>query len=303
MEIEFIRGLRKRLPESGKLAVGPGDDAAILQPDGSVVTCDLLCDGTHFSVANDSPLRIGRKALAVNLSDLAAMAAEPVAAFLAVALPRNDTDIVEPLLEGMLPLAEQFDVAIAGGDTNVWDGPLVVSITLVGRCPHQPLLRSGARPGDQLLVTGTFGGSRLGKQFDFSPRIPEALQLQGEQLLHAGIDCSDGLALDASRLGEESGCGVAIDLAKVPISEAAREMASQDATLSALDHALGDGEDFELILAVPADAATKLLTAQPLTTPLTRIGTFIESAGLWQAETEKLIPLSATGYEHRCNYE
>ena len=298
MEIEFIRALRKRLPKSDQLAVGPGDDAAILQRDGSVVTCDLLCEGTHFSLANDSPLRIGRKALAVNLSDLAAMAAEPVAAFLAVALPRPDTEIAEPLLEGMLPLAQQFELAIAGGDTNVWDGPLVVSITLIGRCPHQPLLRSGAQPGDQLLVTGTFGGSRLGKQFDFSPRVNEALQLQGDRLLHAGIDCSDGLALDASRLGEESGCGVAIDLSAVPISEAAREMASQDPKRSPLEHALGDGEDFELLLAVPPNAATELLATQPLKTTLTRIGSFIEKSGPWREETEKLVPLPTTGYEH-----
>ena len=302
MEIEFIRALRKRLPESPQLAVGPGDDAAILHPDGSVVTCDLLCDGTHFSLSNDSPHRIGRKALAVNLSDLAAMAAEPVAAFLAVALPRAHTDIAEPLLEGMLPLAEQFQVAIAGGDTNVWDGPLVVSITLIGRCPHQPLLRSGAQPGDELLVTGTFGGSRIGKQFDFTPRVHEAMQLQREQPLHAGIDCSDGLSLDASRLAEESGCGVAIDLAAVPVSEAAREMGSQDATLSALQRALGDGEDFELLLAAPPERAASLLATQPLAVPLTRIGTFTERAGLWR-EAEKWIPLSATGYEHRSDHE
>ncbi|MEC7501359.1 MAG: thiamine-phosphate kinase [Planctomycetota bacterium] len=302
MEIEFIRALRKRLPVSPQLAVGPGDDAAILHPDGSVVTCDLLCDGTHFSLSSDSPHRIGRKALAVNLSDLAAMAAEPVAAFLAVALPREHPGIAEPLLEGMLPLAEEFDVAIAGGDTNVWDGPLVVSITLVGRCPYQPLLRSGAQPGDQLLVTGTFGGSRLGKQFDFCPRIHEALHLQREQPIHAGIDCSDGLSLDASRLAEESGVGVAIDLDAVPVSEAAREMASRDAKLSALERALGDGEDFELLLAVPPERAAVLLATQPLATPLTQIGTFTEKTGLWR-DAKNWTPLSATGYEHRSDDE
>ena len=298
MEIEFIRALRKRLPESPHLAVGPGDDAAVLQPDGSVVTCDLLCDGTHFSLATDSPARIGRKALAVNLSDLAAMAAQPIAAFLAVALPRKKTAIAEQLLDGMLPLAEQFDVALAGGDTNVWDGPLVVSITLIGRCPDKPLLRSGAKPGDHLLVTGSFGGSRLGKHFDFIPRIEEALYLQNHHTLHAGIDCSDGLSLDAARLAEESGCGVAIDLASVPTSTAATQMAAEDNTRSPLERALGDGEDFELLLAVPPIAATALIAAQPLAARVTKIGTFIETPGLWQG-TDELCPLPATGFEHQ----
>ena len=298
MEIEFIRSLRKRLPQSPQLAVGPGDDAAILHPDGSVVTCDLLCDGTHFSVGTDSALSIGRKTLAVNLSDLAAMAAQPIAAFLAVALPRDEASIAENLLDGMLPLAEQFDVALAGGDTNVWDGRLVVSITLIGRCPHQPLLRSGAKPGDHLLVTGVLGGSRMGKHFDFTPRIAEALYLQKHHTLHAGIDCSDGLSLDAARLAEESGCGVAIDLPAIPLSGAAREMASKDDTLSATDRALGDGEDFELLLAVPADEAKALIATQPLATPLTKIGTFIEAPGLWQG-TENFRSLPVTGYEHR----
>jgi thiamine-monophosphate kinase len=298
MEIEFIRSLRNRLPQSPHLAVGPGDDAAILHPDGSVVTCDLLCDGTHFSVANDSAVRIGRKTLAVNLSDLAAMAAQPIAAFLAVALPRDKASMAEDLLDGMLPLAEQFNVALAGGDTNVWDGQLVVSITLIGRCPHPPLLRSGAKPGDHLLVTGTLGGSRMGKHFDFTPRIAEALHLQKHHMLHAGIDCSDGLSLDAARLAEESDCGVAIDLSALPLSEAAREMAAKDDTLSATDRALGDGEDFELLLAVPADEAERLIAAQPLATPLTKIGIFIEAQGLWQG-TEHFSPLPVTGYEHR----
>ena len=296
MEIEFIRALRKRLPASPHLAIGPGDDAAVLQADGSVVTCDLLCEGTHFSLAEDTPAAVGRKVLAVNLSDLAAMAARPTAGFLAVALPRTNTTIAEELLEGMLPLAEEFELALAGGDTNVWEGPLVVSMTLIGHCPHQPLLRSGAQVGDHLLVTGSFGGSRSGHQFDFTPRINEALYLQRYHTLHAGIDCSDGLALDASRLGEESGCGVVIQLDAVPVSSAAHEMA--DATKTPLARALGDGEDFELILAAPPAEAETLVATQPLKTKLTKIGTFIDSPGLWQA-TNPLEPLAVTGYEHR----
>ncbi len=295
MEIEFIRALRNRLPPSPHLAIGPGDDAAVLREDGAVVTCDMLCEGTHFSLANDAPAAVGRKAMAVNLSDLAAMAARPVAAFLAVALPRHRVEVADQLLEGMLPLAEQFNVAVAGGDTNVWDGPLVVSVTLIGRCPDRPLLRSGAQAGDHLLVTGSFGGSQSGHQFEFTPRIEEAIYLQNRHQLHAGIDCSDGLSLDSSRLGEESDCGVVIDLDAIPISAAAKKMG--DATKTPLARALGDGEDFELILAVPPAEAETLISTQPLETKLTRIGTFIDRPGLWQAG-EPLKPLAAAGYEH-----
>jgi len=304
MESEFVRWLRTRLPSSPWLRIGPGDDAAVLQASDAageqVVTCDLFCDGVHFRVESDNPRRIGRKALAANLSDLAAMAATPVAGFFAVALPRDRSVCGEELYEGILPLAEEFSLAIAGGDTNVWDGPLVISITLIGRCASgTSLLRSGARPGDHLLVTGQFGGSLLGHQFDFQPRVREALWLHEHYSLHAGIDCSDGLLLDASRMAEESGCGVVIDLQSVPIADAAVTMANRpDATNSAMEHALADGEDFELLLAVPENDAQKIINSQPLDVPLSRIGTFIEKPGLWQATETEPIPLEPRGFLH-----
>ncbi len=150
-----------------------------------------------------------REALAVNLSDLAAMAARPLAAVIALALPRHDAlRIAQELYEGLLPLAERYGVAIAGGDTNSWDAPLAVAITLLGTPgPRGPLLRSGARPGDRILVTGAFGGSILDRHFDFEPRVHEALLLASRYDLHAGIDVSDGLSLDLSRLAAASGCG------------------------------------------------------------------------------------------------
>ncbi len=304
MESEFVRWLRTRLPSSPLVRVGPGDDAAVLQASDAageqVVTCDLLCDGVHFRVGTDNARRIGRKALAVNLSDLAAMAAMPVAGFFAVALPRDRSVCAEELYEGILPLAEEFSLAMAGGDTNVWDGPLVISITLIGRCAGgASLLRSGARPGDHLLVTGQFGGSLLGHQFDFQPRIREALWLCEHYSLHAGIDCSDGLLLDASRMAEESECGVVIDLQSVPIAEAAVMMAKrQGDTNSALEHALADGEDFELLLAVPQKDAQKIIQSQPLDVSLRCIGTFIEQPGLWQATDAAPIPLEPRGFLH-----
>jgi thiamine-monophosphate kinase len=288
------------------LLVGLGDDAAIVRlPDEShlVATTDMLMDGVDFELSRHAARRIGRKALAVNLSDLAAMAAEPVAALVALALPRHGGEqLAQELYEGLLPLAAEFDCPIAGGDTNSWDGPLVISVTAFGAVPPQRRWRrSGARPGDAILVTGGFGGSILGRQFDFQPRIRDALWLAEHTEVHAAIDVSDGLSLDLARICEASGCGAVLELSSIPIAQGALELAAgSKGGKSALDCALGDGEDFELIVAVPDDAANELLAAHPLSAQLTRIGYFIEGSGLLATGPDaQLMPLAARGYEHR----
>jgi thiamine-monophosphate kinase len=257
LERDFVSWICRRLPANRRLLVGAGDDAAILRltADANVVaTTDMLMDGVDFELTKHEPERIGRKALAVNISDLAAMAAAPVGALISVALPRQGgQQLGQRLLEGMLPLAAEFDCPIAGGDTNSWDGPLVISVTALGEVPpERRWRRSGARPGDAILVTGQFGGSILGRQFDFQPRLREALWLAENATIHAAIDVSDGLSLDLSRVCEASGCGAVLDLSRVPIASAAEQLAIQrDDRFTVLDHALGDGEDFELILAGP----------------------------------------------------
>jgi thiamine-monophosphate kinase len=305
MESDLIRWLRDRLPEHPKLVLGLGDDAAIVRLSHDplcVLTTDMLMDGVDFRLAEVEPERVGRKALAVNLSDLAAMGAHPVAALVALALPRDGgLRLAQRLYEGLIPLAEQFDVALAGGDTNSWNGPLVISITLLGETTAEgPLLRSGARPGDAIVVTGRFGGSILSRHFDFVPRVQEAIQLRRRYPVHAGIDVSDGLSLDLSRMAEESGCGAVLDLDQIPLSADAGQWASrcQDGS-TALDHALGDGEDFELILAVPPESADAMLRDQPLDCPLTKIGSFVADRGLWQRAADgTLKPLPPRGYQH-----
>jgi thiamine-monophosphate kinase len=148
------------------------------------------------------------------------------------------------------------------------------------------------------LVSGAFGGSILGHHFDFQPRVAEALQLHREFELHAGMDVSDGLSLDLARLAEASGCGAEVDLDLVPIASAAHELAARDG-VSALQHALSDGEDFELILAVASETARHLLADQPLGVPLTRIGKFVVDGGLWQRQASgDRIPLAAEGFLH-----
>src|SRR5205085_787854 len=130
------------------------------------------------------------------------------------------------LYEGLLPLAREFEIAIAGGDTNTYDGPLVISVTAMGQpSPRGPLNRSAGRPGDWLMVTGSLGGSILGHMFDFTPRVREARLLHEKYRLTAGIDISDGLALDASRLAEESRCGAVIYIDQVPTAAAAGDLA------------------------------------------------------------------------------
>ncbi len=305
MEQQFIAWLRERLPPHPLLQLGPGDDAAILRMagvDGCVITVDLLTDRVDFILAEVDPRRIGRKALAVNLSDLAAMAARPLAAVLAVALPKKGAgELAIKLYEGILPLAERYDLAIAGGDTNTWDGPLVITATLLGQVTVDgPLCRKGAMPGDRILVTGAFGGSILGRQFDFEPRVREALLLNRRYDLHAGMDVSDGLAIDLSRLSRESGCGAIVETDRVPIhADSVRLARQQNDGRTPLDHALGDGEDFELILAVSPSEAATMLADQPLGIPLTDIGSFGDTPGLWTRGSDGHIePLAATGWEH-----
>jgi thiamine-monophosphate kinase len=305
MESDFLRWVRHRLPDHPLVEVGPGDDAAVLRlppQTGFVVTTDLLTDGVDFHLAEIDPRRAGRKALAVNLSDLAAMAAKPLAALVSLALPRADGGaLARQLTEGMLPLAERYRLAIAGGDTNSWDGPLVLSITAFGETtPRGPLLRSGARPGDEIVVTGDFGGSILAKHLDFEPRVNEAILLNERFELTAGMDVSDGLSLDLSRLAEASGCGVEVDVSAVPVSAAAVQLAAMSpAGKTALEHALGDGEDFELILALPPDEASRLVDEQPLDVRVTRIGRCVAERGLWQRDPDgSRRPLPITGWEH-----
>ncbi|MCE5302106.1 MAG: thiamine-phosphate kinase [Planctomycetaceae bacterium] len=305
MELELIRRLRERFPAHPRLRLGPGDDAAVLEMAGvdqCAMTVDLLTDHVDFELSEVDPRRVGRKALAVNLSDLAAMAAEPLAGVIAVALPRPQAaELAVALYEGILPLAERYGLAIAGGDTNTWDGPLVLSVTLLGRvAPRGPLRRAGARPGDRLLATGSFGGSILGRHLDFEPRVHEALQLHARYALHAGIDVSDGLSLDLSRVLEESGCGATIWADAVPVSDDARRLAEQRADGStALDHALGDGEDFELLLAVPPHDAERMLAEQPLDgVRLSEFGEFTAEPGLWIEDHEGRRPLEPRGWEH-----
>jgi len=312
MELEFIRWLREHIPAHRNAPLGLSDDAAIISLGASprvVVTTDTLTDGVDFRVGIDDPRRIGRQALAANLSDLAAMAAQPLAAVVSLVLPKNNQandslQLAIALYEGLLPLAKEFDVALAGGDTNTFDGPLVISVTALGAPTKRgPLTRTGGKPGDWLLVTGKLGGSILGHMFDFTPRVREALELHERYELHAAIDISDGLALDASRMAAESDCGAVIFTNRVPISPDAIKLSEQDqapdVAVAALGHALSDGQDFELLFAAPPQAAQQILRDNPLNCGITHVGELIAEHGLWQEDASRSRkPLEPIGWRH-----
>lgn len=300
-EFELIDWIRRQELPHPRIRRGIGDDAAVVSwPDPSdlLVTVDMLMDGVDFRVGETDPVRIGRKALAVNLSDIAAMAGWPVAAVVSVALPRRGGDtLAHGLQAGLQEMATRFDVALAGGDTNTWDGPLVISVTVIGEAIGKgPVLRSGAKPGDWIMATGSFGGSILGKHLDFTPRITEALALNQFVDLHAMIDVSDGLAADLRHILEESQVGAILESEKIPIAPDAHAL--QDKR-SPLEHALGDGEDFELLFTVPPADGAKLLATPLFQAPVWRIGEITTQDGLrLKDEQGQLSAAPELGWKH-----
>lgn len=310
METDFVDWLLRQIPADPRLEVPPGDDAAVLRPPAlrrTVITVDMLTEGVDFVLGPDcSPQAIGHKALAVSLSDLAAMAARPEAAVVAVALPRaGGAELARGIHEGLARLAAEHGVTLAGGDTNAWDGPLVVSVTALGSVPPGAAWRRvGARPGDLLVVTGACGGSILGRHLAVTPRCRAALALAATFPVHAAIDTSDGLSLDLSRMMAASGTAAVIDLAAIPIHPDAVKLAARDpAAGSPLDHALGDGEDFELLMAIPpaaARAAVDAARAGRIDVPLTIIGEVVAGSGLSaRGDDGGLRPLIPRGFVHQ----
>jgi thiamine-monophosphate kinase len=299
-EFAFIDWLRRRTPAAGRVLLGPGDDTAVLRWPADVpclVTTDMLLEGSCFRLAEAGPRRVGRKAMAVNLSDIAAMAGVPVAAVVSVGLPRRGGRLLaEELYLGLREVADAFETAVVGGDTNSWDGPLVINVTLLGEAtPRGAVRRGGARVGDWLLVTGPLGGSILGKHLDFTPRVREALQLHGLADLHAMIDVSDGLAADVGHLCDESKCGAVLRAEAIPLTPEASKVSDGR---SPLEHGLGDGEDFELVFAVAPEDGERLLREQPVVgLRLAHIGEVV-GQGLWLEEKGQRRPLERKGYVH-----
>ena len=305
MEHSFIAWVKQRAARLPKVKLGIGDDCALIGLDSLdlaesdlAITTDSLCDGTHFILTECGARAAGRKLMAVNLSDLASMAATPMSVFLSLCLPReNAGEVAAEVFEGVYELADKYKVAISGGDTNVWNGPLVIHMTAVGKvAAGASWLRSGASPGDAIVVSGKLGGSILGKHLKFEPRLELAVGLHQLGLVAAATDISDGLGIDLLNMTVASKCGAEVWLDKVPISEDAM-VCAQKSGRSPLEHALGDGEDFELLMAVPRDHLAKL-PSEIAGVPLTHIGTFVTRTGLWSKDKTGVKQLSPRGYVH-----
>lgn len=288
-EFALIDWIRRQAgtAEGSPVRVGIGDDAAVLDwsaGQACLVTTDMLMEGVDFTQETATPELIGRKSLAVNLSDIAAMGGRPVAAFVSLCLTQGvGEEFVRRFYNGLFALAREFGVVIAGGDTNSWAGPLVVNVTVLGTpCQGEPVLRSTARPGDGIYVTGAVGGSLAGRHLTFTPRVTEAAELLAIARPNAMIDISDGLAADLYHILEASGVGARVAAADLPLSP---DITLLPADKSALERGLSDGEDFELLFTMSADEGARLKAEWRHATPLTRIG-------IITADTRKVLVLS-----------
>jgi thiamine-monophosphate kinase len=291
-EFDFIQWLRAQHKPSAFVPVPQGDDLAVLKwpaDDLLLVGVDQVLDGVHFDSKIHSPRAIGRKVMNRNLSDCAAMACLPAAAVTTAALPRGvGLEYAKELYLGLRDAADPFDCVIVGGDTGSWDGKLALTVSILGRSAGiAPITRSGAKVGDGIYVTGPLGGSILGRHLTFEPRVALARRLATTGRVSAMIDLSDGLARDLRHICRDSEVGAMIIASQIPIHLDA--IASSRDGRSPLDHALGDGEDHELLLTGRLDG---------LDLPITRIGEVIAGSAIQLNSDNRLQPLTMSGWEH-----
>jgi thiamine-monophosphate kinase len=253
-EFDFIDWIRSMQKPSELVRVGIGDDLAVLnwlKDDLLLVGVDQVLDGVHFNSKVHSPRSIGAKVMNRNLSDCAAMACLPAAAVAAVALPRGaGEEFARELYLGMKEAGDVFNCPIVGGDTASWNGRLVLTVTVMGRSAGiEPITRSGAKTGDLIYVSGPLGGSLSGRHMTFEPRIELARELAGSFEIHAMIDLSDGLSRDLGHICRQSGVGAMIESADLPLHVDIGKNPTD--RWSPAEHAVHDGEDYELLFTCP----------------------------------------------------
>ncbi|MGG5808174.1 thiamine-phosphate kinase [Falsiroseomonas sp. CW058] len=294
---EFALIARHFLPLAGQGALDLSDDAALLDPPAGrqlVLAADAMVAGVHF-LPDDPPGTIGRKLLRVNLSDLAAMGAAPLGYLMTCAFPRGTDDAwIAAFAAGLAEDQREFGLSVLGGDTVSTTGPASFSLTILGTvAPGAALRRRGARPGDEVWVSGTIGDGALGllaltgrlaedAHLARRYRLPEPRLALGAALAgiaHAAMDVSDGLAQDLGHLARAGGCGALLEAASVPLSAPARAALAADAAL--LARILSGGDDYELLFAAaPADAPRILDAARRAGVAATRIGRFVPGEGV-----------------------
>jgi len=293
-EFDIIRDyFRQRVGTRADLPIGIGDDGAVLEADGPLSwVIDTINAGVHFP--DDAPGRaVGHRAMAVNLSDMVAMGAEARWALLSLTLPDADPDWLSDFCDGFFALAEQAGCLLAGGDLT--RGPLAATVTLLGPLHYHAVTRSGAQPGDDLLVSGTLGDARAGLDIALGdghaadsaeeallrrylypePRLALAPLLP--RFANAALDISDGLCADLGHMLAASGVGADIQPARLPLSDALKAHATEEAAMLAL----AGGDDYEILCAVPPDRSEAfMLAAREHDVPLSRIGRITREGGL-----------------------
>jgi len=306
-ELELIARLTRTLPANASVVVGAGDDCAVLEcgaPDRQLLfKTDAVVEGIHFT--SETPAeQVGHKALARCLSDVAAMAGTPDSALITIGLPRAyDPARVEQLYHGLNKLARGQSVAVVGGETTTSPDRMFLSVALIGHVARgKAVLRSGARAGDAVFVTGELGGSLAGKHLEFEPRLTEARWLAAHFRVHAMIDLSDGLAGDLRRVLEASGVGGELGAETLPVSREAKRAAKGSSTARPpVLAALTDGEDFELCFTVAAQSAVRLKDAWKQQFPklkLTCVGKITAEPGLRLRSKYGVQTFKSDGYVH-----
>lgn len=321
-EFDFIRDRLAPLAAGFKGALGLKDDAALLSVRAGrelVITADTLVEGRHFLKDTD-PALVARKALAANLSDLAAMAARPLAYMTSIVWPSGSLEDLRTRFANGLALAQDdYALPLIGGDTTSGDGPWVIAITAFGEVPAgRAVLRSGARISDRLVVTGRIGDACLGlkvAQKQYQPSSEDAEYLEGRLNLptprlalaealqahaHAAIDVSDGLIADARHIADASGLGVTIELDELPLSDAARRwLDEQDDTRAARLQLASFGDDYELACAVPeARVDTFLAELRKGGVDGRVVGHFHEGTGAAVLSDGQAVEAGAGGFTH-----
>jgi thiamine-monophosphate kinase len=318
-EFGLIKAISQIADTGEGVIKGIGDDAAVLRPSpGQVllVTTDLLLEGVHFQLAFTDPYRLGRKALAVNLSDIAACGGQPRAMLVSLAIAADaELAFVQALYKGIIEQAKEFKVALVGGDTSHGER-LLISITLIGEAEEAKIVyRSGAKEGDLIFVTGTLGDAALGltmlkkgikqgylveRHLDPVPRVREGVAIAHQGLALSMIDISDGLVADLGHILEQSRVGAEVRLSQLPLSEEYRkEVGAYSSDPFAL--ALAGGEEYELLFtAAPAKEKAVAKLAKELGIPITSLGKIVDAAQgvIIYTEDGTEYPIAQTGHDH-----
>lgn len=329
-ELALVERITATLPRPGWVVVGPGDDAAVVEAVPrtlEVLTTDAVVDGVHVDSAFTPPAAIGHRALASNLSDLAAMGARPRSALMSLLLPGHfEVSALDQLLDGMGRLAARTGIAVVGGNVTSSPAMLVVDVMATGSVhPRRILRRAGARVGDEVYVTGSLGDAALGlrllrgdrtiaarlpsltsdertaveRRYLFpEPRTRAGILLADHKAATSCIDLSDGLADGVRRLAEASGVGIFLDAAALPLGRGSAALALNDRQ-AAVELVLGGGDDYELLFTVSPRARGRLRAVQRMVgdLPITRIGTVTRRRDVTLRTADGDIPLPR-GFAH-----